>query len=135
MTINKEEEKEKRASRKTLRTQAKSKRREQETVNAKIGHYCGWFEIRNKRRRHEMYPYLIDHPEYGPLKDYPDYEADLDAMHDAEALLTAIEAERFNKILRNPAIFEPSRAPAAEYPWHTPAARRAKAFLEVKSIK
>ena len=99
-----------------------------------IAEACGWTEI------HERHVAHLDHKNWcgacrgkeGPrwLDGYsvlPDYLSDLNAMHEAEKLLTDIEHKFYRGILYGPYLNDRNMCSA-------PASERAEAFLKIRNL-
>jgi hypothetical protein len=95
-----------------------------EQINLRIAEACGWTEIRNSVYRHHK-PW--GHPPLNRdrIKLLPDYCNDLNAMHEAEKLLTDEQCLFVRDYLRE----RLENYPASRYIWHATARQRAEAFL------
>ncbi len=70
--------------------------------------------------------YYWQHPTGGPCKGPPNYLNDLNAMHEAEKVLTDAQCKKYSQLL---VVVTSAKHNAENYYWHATAAQRAEAFL------
>jgi hypothetical protein len=97
---------------------------------------CGWTQV-EKRYHHVAGGSWITGipPEGATLTDAPDYLGSLDAIHEAEKVLTNGNTHRFTLELE--AILDDDHtdpSAAAAFDWHATAAQRAEAFLRTLNL-
>ena len=93
-------------------------------INIAIAEVCGWRLIfKTKIRQYGRPPWKID----GCRERIPDYCNDLNAIHEAEKMLTEEQCVFVRAHLHE----RLEDHPASRYLWHATARERAKAFLRV----
>ncbi len=108
----------------------------------KISEACGWTRIEGDKSKHTRDRWIEPNDNRTYAKDYavlaknlPDYLNDLNAMHEAEKVLTEDQCERYEAFLHDPTVYPGDNAkPSADYIFHASASQRAEAFLRTLNL-
>jgi hypothetical protein len=94
-----------------------------------IAEACGWKPERTWQ--HGPNRMFGEHPVTGTYEALPNYLSDLNAMHEAEKVLTLHQYQQYYRFLRQAIVSSSFFHPGA---WHATAAQRAEAFLRALNL-
>jgi hypothetical protein len=99
-----------------------------EAINKAIAEYCGWEFVQSHDRNGNAVPerWVFDDMEYFEDVPYPNYYNDLNAMHEAERVLTTQQCCRYESMLQAHAHKD---AKFTGFSFHATSQQRAEAFL------